>query len=136
MRDDFVTAYEHADILLPGATHYFTVTGPRGMSVDIALDYDVLGEAGNTVQLTVKGSDARRYVGERVPGSGLPLAICGVSLEPRAGTRVMVKNLKLVRSVPFALRIEREPSHICNPHETVPSLLLVESEGDVSPPDI
>lgn len=135
LRDDFATAYEFADILLPGATHHFTITGPRGMSVDIALDYDELEEAGDSVQLMVKGSDARTYVGEKVPGSGLPLAICGVSLEPRAGTRVKVRNLKLVRSVPFALRIERDPSHICNPHVTAPSLLLVEAEGSVFPPD-
>lgn len=127
IQGDFGEPFEHTDLLLPGATHSFSVTGPRGMSVDIAVDYDAFKNAEDPVQLVVQGSDARSYVGARVAGSGLPQAICGVSLEPRAGIQVKVRNLKLLRSIPFALRIEREPSFICSPHLTSPSMFLVKS---------
>lgn len=126
---DFSRPYEHSGLLLPATTHFYTITGPRGLSVDIALDYDAFEETSKPVQLVVLSPDARQHVGVKVPGSGLPQAVCGISLEPRAGVVVKVQNLKLVRSLPFALRIERSPSPICAPYIKAPSMMLVELWG-------
>jgi hypothetical protein len=125
IQNDFKNPFEKEDLLMPAASYQYLLTGPRGTSVDIAVDYETNKDQKVPVQLTVESSDARRHFGVRVPGSGMRQAVCGVSLEPRAGVRVQVRNLQLLRSVPFAIRIERAPSPICSPQTTVPTMILV-----------
>ena len=130
--DDFTSPYEQEDLVLPGATHVYTLTGPRGVAVDIAVDYDEeQGAKTPPLELVVQSPDAKRQVATRVRGSGMKRGVCGVVLEPRAGVTVQVQNKRLTRSVPFALRIERSPSPICSPYSTVPSMVLVQKEPDL-----
>ena len=128
INNTFEDPFEREDLLLPAASYHYMLNAPRGTSVDIAVDYEAPEDKQTPVQLTVEASDARRHVGVRVPGSGMRQAVCGVALEPRGDVRVQVRNLKLLRSVPFAIRIERAPSPICSPQTTVPSMLLVKRD--------
>ncbi len=124
--DDFTSPYEEEDLVLPGATHVYTLTGPRGIAVDIAVDYDE--KSTPSLELVVQSPDSKRHIATKVHGSGMKRGVCGVVLEPRAGVTVQVQNRSLTRSVPFALRIERSPSPICSPYTTVPTMVLVQNE--------
>ncbi len=128
--DDFRSPYEEEDMVLPGATHVYTLTGPRGVAVDIAVDYDEDKDAKTpALELVVQSPDSKRQVAVKVRGAGMKRGVCGVVLEPRAGITIQVQNKRLTKSVPFALRIERSPSPICSPYSTVPSMVLVQNES-------
>lgn len=122
--DDFTRPYENEDLLMPASSHIYTLSGPRGVAVDIAIDYEE--KARLAPQLTVGRVEGGMQVGVRVPGSLMRRAVCGVVLDPAGGVEVVVQNQNLFRSVPFSLRIERAPSLICTPHTTAPSMVLVQ----------
>jgi hypothetical protein len=123
--DDFKRPYEAEELLLPAATHFYNLSGPRGVAVDIAIDFDE-SKLKSPPQLAVVSSEGPSQIGVRVPGSPMRRAVCGVPLDPEGGVRVVVQNQNLLRSIPFSLRIEQAPSLICSPQTAVPSMVLVQ----------
>ena len=121
--DDFQAPYERESILMPQASRTYVLAGPPGVRVDIGLDFEESEDRSDRLTLQVGEAGAKR-LGARVPGSQLSRAVCGVTLTHN-GVPVNVQNLNALRSAPFALRIERSPSRMCQPRRVVPSSALV-----------
>jgi hypothetical protein len=120
--DDFRSPYERESILMPQATRSYLLDGPPGVRVDIGLDFEEGAQRADRLKLAV-GKEGRQRMGARVPGSQLSRAVCGVVLT-HGGVPVQVENLNALRSAPFAIRIERSPSLMCQPHRVMPSSAL------------
>ena len=122
IENDFRAPYEREGILMPHATSSFMLAGPPGVTVDIGIDFEESEHHTDRLKLTV-GTGRQRRLGAEVPGSQIRRAVCGVTLT-EGGVPVDVKNLNTLRSAPFSLRVERTPSHICQPKRVVPSSAL------------
>lgn len=121
--DDFRAPYERESILMPQASRSYVLAGPPGVRVDIGLDFEESEARADRMLLEVD-VDGEKRLGARVPGSQLSRSVCGVELTHN-GVPVQVQNLNALRSAPFALRIERSPSRMCQPRRVIPSSALV-----------
>ena len=129
IHDDFRSPYESEDLVPPASSRFYSVSAPTGVMVDIAVDYDQAPSTTPPVQLMVRGGNRRTRLANKVAGAGMKRAVCDVSIHAASAIDVQVENLKLTRSVPFSIRIERSPSPICHPYNTVPSMMLVRNES-------
>ncbi|MCD6498681.1 MAG: hypothetical protein J7M25_10330 [Deltaproteobacteria bacterium] len=129
IHDDFRSPYEAEDLVPPASSRFYSVSAPTGVMVDIAVDYDQAPSATPPVQLMVRSGHRRPRLADKVAGGAMKRAVCGVSIGAASSIDVQVQNLKLTRSVPFSIRIERSPSPICQPYNTVPSMVLVRNES-------